>query len=266
MRRAAELATAIEEEIETNGYSTGYYLGSEPFLCEKYDVSRAIFRECVRLLEHYQLARMKTGRGGGLIVTEPGGQSIAAGIALLLRRRGLMWRLQSISDYQALADARRAVALMAVRLAISQLDETGVAALKEMVNSDVSAPLSELRSQSGDFHLLIARLSGNPVLELLTEVLVDLTRQRVDQPNYGSDERAEVIKAHSRIADAIIARDVPRAERFMNIHIDAMISSWARNQPTFHRLSTSAFDLLDPPTAPNDPPQRTRRVIRNPHK
>lgn len=45
----------------------GQSLGPEAELLDRYQVSRAVFREAVRILEHQQIARTRRGPGGGLV-------------------------------------------------------------------------------------------------------------------------------------------------------------------------------------------------------
>src|ERR1700751_3349302 len=76
-KRAAKVADRIIEDVMAMGWPVGEVLGSETELLERYNVSRAVFREAVRLIEHQQVARTRRGPGGGLVVTEP---TVDAGI------------------------------------------------------------------------------------------------------------------------------------------------------------------------------------------
>src|SRR5580700_4072403 len=70
-KRAAKVADLIIEDVMALGWPVGDVLGSEAELLERYRVSRAVFREAVRLVEHQQVARTRRGPGGGLVITEP---------------------------------------------------------------------------------------------------------------------------------------------------------------------------------------------------
>ena len=76
MSLAAEIARGIEAEVIATGWPVGAALGSEASLQRHYGVSRSVLREAVRLVEHHQVARMRRGPGGGLIVTEPDARPI----------------------------------------------------------------------------------------------------------------------------------------------------------------------------------------------
>ena len=62
-KRAAKVADLIVEDVMALGWPVGEVLGSEAELLERYHVSRAVFREAVRLVEHQQVARTRRGPG-----------------------------------------------------------------------------------------------------------------------------------------------------------------------------------------------------------
>ena len=61
----------MEEEIIASGWPVGKVLGSEAELIERYGVSRAVFREAMRIVDHHGVAEMRRGPGGGLVVVAP---------------------------------------------------------------------------------------------------------------------------------------------------------------------------------------------------
>ena len=72
------LAERIEDEIIERGWPVGQVLGSEADLIEKYDVSRAVFREAMRIVDHHGVAEMRRGPGGGLVVAAPDLEAVIA--------------------------------------------------------------------------------------------------------------------------------------------------------------------------------------------
>src|ERR1700733_5699131 len=85
-RRGEQVAAEIEAEIDRSNAPVGTLIGSELELCAKFQISRGVFREAARLLEHYKVAETREGRGGGLVVAEPDVATVARGAARLLRR------------------------------------------------------------------------------------------------------------------------------------------------------------------------------------
>src|ERR1700759_4142368 len=68
---AAQIARHIEADIVRRGWTVGESLGSEQALQQRFRVSRSVLREAVRLVEHHQVARMRRGPNGGLLVCQP---------------------------------------------------------------------------------------------------------------------------------------------------------------------------------------------------
>ena len=85
-KMATTVARRIVDEVIERGWPVGEVLGSETDLIEQYGVSRAVFREAVRLVENQQVAHMRRGPGGGLVVTEPSVDAIIAAAVLYLHR------------------------------------------------------------------------------------------------------------------------------------------------------------------------------------
>src|SRR4029450_9421303 len=87
--RAEPPARQIFAETAAAGCPVGTLLGSEAELMARYDVSRSVLREAVRVLEHHQVPRMRRGPGGGLFVAEPGVEAVVDAVALQVVRTGI---------------------------------------------------------------------------------------------------------------------------------------------------------------------------------
>src|SRR5215469_7153261 len=87
-KKLAELTSEkIEMRIIEMGWPVGKVIGSEADLLAEYGVSRAALREAVRLLEHHNVASMRRGPGGGLVVAEPDPDAVAHAAAVYLGYR-----------------------------------------------------------------------------------------------------------------------------------------------------------------------------------
>ena len=84
---AEMLAATIGDDLAASGWQVGSVFGTETALIERYRVSRAVFREAVRLLEYHSIAHMRRGPGGGLVIAEPAAQASIDTIALYLQYR-----------------------------------------------------------------------------------------------------------------------------------------------------------------------------------
>jgi DNA-binding FadR family transcriptional regulator len=223
-KMAERLAARIEVEIADAGWPVGEVFGTETELLERFEVSRNVFREAVRILENHRVARMRPGSRGGLVILAPDPAAITAAAALYL-------------DYQQvtapnLFEARMGIELMTVGLAAQRIDEAGIARLRHEINVE-AAGLGDTEAafeRASDLHVVIAELSGNPALVLFTKVLGTLTMNH-GRPAFeslpGSDDwRAkyqDVHEAHRAIIEAIVAGDASLASHRMRRHLEAMV-------------------------------------------
>jgi DNA-binding FadR family transcriptional regulator len=219
-KRGERVARALLVEVAGSGWPVGEVLGSEAELMARFDVSRAVLREAARLLEHHQIAAMRRGPGGGLVVTRPGIDSAADAIALLLERRGI--RPGDVFEVRTAVD--RAV----VELAVERMDERGEVRLREALARERDTPRREFPVAAHDFHAVLASLVHNPVFELLSLCLLRLTRMhQVPRGDPADLPSAEVLRVHTAIADAVIGRDVELALHRTRRHLEE-INAWLR--------------------------------------
>lgn len=222
-KMAEELARTIFRDVAERGWPTGEVLGSEAELIEQYEVSRAVLREAVRLLEHHGIARMRRGPGGGLVVTEPGADPIADAMTLYLEFQGV--------TPAHLYEARVALELAAVELAASRLDDEGVATLRASLGAEKHDAEQNLNETSHVLHLVVAELGGNRLLVLLLGILVRLSARHTPPLVDGAPSVAElatrVHRAHAGIVEAIIAGDPSLARHRMQRHLAALVPWYA---------------------------------------
>lgn len=215
-KRGSMLAWTIEREIVRRGWPVGEVLGSESELLARYGVSKSALREAVRILESRMVARMKRGRGGGLIVAEPDITTVSDATALFLEYKRV--------EAPAIFDVRTILELHATELAARTIDEGGIQLLRDVVLQEEERAATDMPFHSHDFHIAIASLSGNDVLHLFVAGLTRLTRERAVLPAVVKREAAEVHRAHAAIADAVTRGDAALARHRMQVHLAAVAS------------------------------------------
>jgi DNA-binding FadR family transcriptional regulator len=214
-RLAEGVARRLENEIIRRGWQVGEVIGSEGELIERMEVSRAVFREAVRIVEHDNVARMRRGPGGGLVVTEPDPESVQRAIAVFLSYAGV--------ERQQLFETRIALEVTCATQAAERVGEVGVERLREVL--ELEEKLQENALGSGHTHLLhvtIARLTENPAMTLFVTVLTELTLQRQRPAADPQREVASYHAAHVAVAEAIIAGDPALAQHRMRRHLRAV--------------------------------------------
>lgn len=212
------VARQLFGEITAAGWPVGQPLGSEPELMERLDVSRAVLREAVRVLEHHQIARMRRGPGGGLFVAEPGVEASTDAVAIYLGRREI--------ELPHVIELRRIVEVVVLDRVIENLDDEGRTVLQATLAQEQAVPASTVGSMGHGFHDALGGLSGNRVLSLLTGVLGRLSRGHAAAISAsGVTVRVdEIVKAHERIVQAVLAGDADLARHRLRRHLDAIVA------------------------------------------
>jgi DNA-binding FadR family transcriptional regulator len=88
-KNAFAAAWELENDIFAEGTPPGDVFGDQAALIDRYGFSRATLREAVRLLEDRQVARMRRGPGGGLVILPISGGAVAAAVADYFRVIGV---------------------------------------------------------------------------------------------------------------------------------------------------------------------------------
>ena len=227
-KRAAKVADLIIEDVMALGWPVGEVLGAETDLLERYQVSRAVFREAVRLLEHQQVARTRRGPGGGLVITEPTVGAVIDAVVLYLHRVDA--RLDEIFE------ARIILEDLACQLAAERTDENDLAELRRFVEEE---PV-ERDGDPRELHALVAVISRNAGLELFVDVFNRVAQlYSPDWHNLGGAVAKETTHAHRMISEALMAGDSGLARNRMRKHLQAEADFFRRRRSTRQLLPDS---------------------------
>lgn len=218
VRLAESTAMNVVVEIAESGWRVTRYLGSEAELMGKYAVSRAVWREALRILEYHQVVSVRRGSSGGVFIAKPGSRPTTEALAIYLTRVGvspdeiveLRVSIELANLAAASANALRAPATMA--------------GLHEALAVERDSPGDQGCIVEHGLHAVLAQLSGNRALELFAGVLVRLTRLRstaIQQQLYPV-MRSSVIGEHEAIVRLVHAQDFERAQEAMRDHLAGM--------------------------------------------
>ncbi|WP_055403344.1 MULTISPECIES: FadR/GntR family transcriptional regulator [unclassified Mycobacterium] len=221
---ASKIARELEADIVRRGWATGESLGSEHALQERFGVSRSVLREAVRLVEHHQVARMRRGPGGGLIICEPDAGPATRAVVIYLEYLGT-----TLGD---LLNARLVLEPLAASLAAERIDEAGIARLRAVLRGEEEWQPG-LPTPRDEFHIALAEQSKNPVLQLFIDVLMRLTTRYALQSR--TNTATEAIEAvdrmhvdHSEIVEAVTSGDPARAKTLSERHVEA-VTAWLQH-------------------------------------
>ena len=228
-KRAAKVADLIIEDVMALGWPVGEVLGSETDLLERYQVSRAVFREAVRLVEHQQVARTRRGPGGGLVITEPTVGAVIDAVVLYLHRVDA--RLDEIFE------ARIILEEIACQLASERTDEDDLAELRQFAENKPIEPGSDPRG----LHALVAAISRNAGLELFVDVFNRVAQlYSPDWQRLGTTIEKETRQAlFAMVAEVLMAGDAGLARNRMRKHLEAEADFFRRRRSTRQLLPDS---------------------------
>ena len=223
-KRAAQIARRIEADIIRRGWPVGESLGSEQALQERYQVSRSVLREAVRLVEHHRVARMRRGPNGGLLIREPDAAPATHAIIIYLEYRGI-----TIDD---LLNARLLLEPLAAARAALRIDEAGIDRLRAVLRGEQDRR-PDPTAPNDEFHVALADQSKNPVLQLFVDILMRLTVRYAEGSRLNSASDAfEAIehryRDHSDIVAAVTAGDAARAMTLSEQHA-AAVTKWLQD-------------------------------------
>ncbi|OBK28834.1 GntR family transcriptional regulator [Mycobacterium asiaticum] len=220
-KRAAKIARRIEADIVRRGWAVGESLGSESALQQRYGASRSVLREAVRLVEHHQVARMRRGPNGGLLICEPDAGPATRAVVIYLEYLGT-----TLAD---LLNARLVLEPLAASLAAEHIDEAGIARLRAVLQSEENWRPG-LPAPRDEFHIALAEQSRNPVLQLFIDVLMRLTKRyarasRTDSVDDATRAAHQMSGAHADIVAAVTAGDSARAKTLSERHVEN-VTAW----------------------------------------
>lgn len=230
-KRAAKVADRIVEDVVALGWPVGEVLGSERDMLERYQVSRAVFREAVCLLEHEQVARTRRGPGGGLVITEPTIDAVVDAVVVYLHRVDA--RLDEIFE------ARIVLEELAAQLAAERANELARHELRRVIRNATTEP----DRAPPEFHALIAAGSDNATLGLFIAVFDRVTQLYPPERRRHGSSAEDALHAHVMIAEAVLAGNGGLARHRMRSHLEAEADSFGRRST--RQLLPDAVVLAD---------------------
>jgi DNA-binding FadR family transcriptional regulator len=221
VRTHERVLAQIESGLTAGKWSIGERLPAERALAEELGVSRPSVREAIRILEAMGIVRTAVGSGpsaGATVIDRP-----AAGL-------GAAVRLHVASGTLPVSDVVRTRVLLetgAVRDAAAQVpDDAALASVREHVEAmaDPDLAVAAFVEHDQDFHIELARLGGNQLVEAILSGMRAAVGSYVVTGAAGLEEwsrtAARLRAEHREILDAVARHDGAEAERLMREHIE----------------------------------------------
>ena len=208
----ARIYRAVFEGVTRQRLAPGTKL-PEAALCELFGVSRALVRKVLQRLAHDHIVQLRPNRGA--IVAKP-----------------------SPEETRQIFEARRALEAALVRMAVRNATQAEVAELRRHLQEEHAAMHRHTQPEwarlASAFHLRVARLARNPILErYLTELMsrCSLIVALYEPPGHAACEHGE----HAAVVDAIARGDADAAVRLMEAHLLVLEANVVLERPAVQR-------------------------------
>lgn len=208
------IVAQVKNLIHSEKLGVGDKLPSERDLAKLFKVSRVVVRESLRSLEQSGLIEVRPGPTGGAYVAYNLHKPLFDAAHDLLKQGKL--------NLQYFFEARLAVECFTVRLAAQKTTPPDVAMLKELNQRllDEIDDRTRLRENNAAFHVAIADISGNPLLKLMIQSLLELLNVTIPRSSQTAGYIRNTYKRHQAIIEAIERKDLGRCERLMATDVE----------------------------------------------
>jgi len=211
---AERVADRLLELVRSGNLKPGDKLPTENELAEAMRVSRPVIREALRGLSI--LGVVESRQGGRCYVTDLAPSRLLGPLELVLSL--------DESNVDALYEARVVVECGLIRHAALKISDAELTQLQELAVAGyklASDPVS-FRVLDQEFHTLLMKIAGNPVLERVAGSLYQLGMEyrRVASETPGVIERSAA--EHDVVVKALAMRDPDKADEAMRAHLQSI--------------------------------------------
>jgi len=205
----------IRNAIFEGRLKPGDKLPSERELIEKFKVSKATLREALRSLEVLGFLEIRKGISGGAFVTEVDMTKAKDSFTNFLLFKNLS--LRDLSEVRLLLEP-----YIAEKATLS-ITEEDLDRLKKLIKeSDLAIKNDtafESRNDEIEFHRIIASITGNPILMFILDFVENLLIDTKGILKPGKDFSNKVLRAHKRIYNGLLQKDVKKVREEMVRHV-----------------------------------------------
>jgi GntR family transcriptional repressor for pyruvate dehydrogenase complex len=205
----------IRNAIFDGRLKPGDKLPFERELIEKFKVSKATLREALRSLEVLGFLEIRKGVSGGAFVIEVDMTKARDSFKNFLLFKNLS--LKDLSEVRLLLEpyiAEKAT-LAITQENLSRLEKL----IKESEHAIKNNMAFESRKDEIEFHRIIASITGNPILMFILDFVENLLIDTKEILKPGKEFSSKVLKAHKRIYNALLEKNVKKVHEEMVRHI-----------------------------------------------
>jgi GntR family transcriptional regulator, transcriptional repressor for pyruvate dehydrogenase complex len=244
-RTFEEAAEQIAEKVRAGELRAGDKLPGERTLAAQMEISRPTLREAIKVLADAGLLLVRRGPGGGMFVA-----SDVVPVELV-RQRSTM----RLGEVASVLEARRLLEPRVAQLAAVRAADADFLALQRSIDSAREivergyTPEDEDRFLQLDvqFHLALARATGNPTVETLMRALIRQLEIARDMAMHLPVVPEWTVDIHERTLAAVRSGDLVEVDAVMDEHLGQLERTWEKE--TARALIRPLPDFLLPVTA-----------------
>jgi len=212
-RISDEILHQIRDAVLSGKFQVGDRLPNERALAEQFAASRTSVREALRGLEQTGVIFIKKGVNGGVFVADPDHRLVSRPFQTLLQLRKV--------TMDNIVEARLIFEPEAARLAAQRAEPEDLEEMRQVIEKMSGAVESGEPPSSFDlkFHKLIARAARNPILEMLSESMLEVASQVITDLQPSIEVLKHVVDRHREVFEAVQKRDGELAFSVMSNHI-----------------------------------------------
>ena len=207
-RYSDQIAEQIQGVILKQHLEIGAGLPSELELAQEFQVSRSVIREALRILEISGLVDIRKGPSGGIFVANGYYKPIKKSFNNMLASGDV--------DLDHLFDVRMLIEPYIAMEVARHADDEDLKKIQDLIN-DSSLHLDNplyLKKNNLNFHLLLAKACGNPILSILMEsileILIDLSLDFLDL-----SQEKHFFQVHKKICEVIVQKRPEEAKKLI---------------------------------------------------
>ncbi|MCL7998864.1 FadR family transcriptional regulator [Brucella sp. 21LCYQ03] len=199
--------SALAADICSNLFVPGSYLERESDLSARYNVSRTVIREALKVLESKGLVRSRSRVG--TVVCDPDEWNI-------LDPQVIEWLGDRVIEFNLLdcvLEARRSIEPAAVILAAQHATTQEIADIDKawQMMRDAEGNIAKFTESDVLFHSCLLKASHNQIFRQLSHTISAALKYSLQTSNEIAETRDEAIAAHGNLVEALRMRDKDKA-------------------------------------------------------
>jgi GntR family transcriptional regulator, galactonate operon transcriptional repressor len=197
-RLSERVVPEIQRMITEEYPEPGSKLPNEPALAERFEVSRIVIREAMKVLQDRGVVEVRAGRGTLTLACKP--DSVRESLLQLFRDQPI----PTLEEMELMLELRQVLEEMSATLAAVRATEEDLAGIETaLAGMEGGGPLEETIAADAEFHRAVLRAAHNRYLEMVLDPVTSVFLQQIKLTNTAFSG----IELHRDIFEQIRARN-----------------------------------------------------------